>query len=248
MHSTIQNARRRAALICTRGLLIAGVGAALAGCNTTGTTIDTTAAGIPNDYHQRHPITLKEGTKSVVLLVGAGRGGLSPMQRAEVLAFAQSWKREATGGVSIDRPVGAPNERAASDALRETLSIMEQAGVPHDGIGIQPYHPASPVAPLRLNYPLTTATAGPCGLWPDDLGASYEVKHFENRQYYNLGCATQRNLASMVAEPADLVQPRAEQPAYTGKRTFGIDKWRKGDSPATTYPDASKGAISDLGK
>ena len=52
----------------------------------------------------------------------------------------------------------------------------------------------------------------------------------------------------MVDNPPDLVQPRAETPAYTAKRTFGIDKWRKGESPATTYPDTNKGAISDLGK
>jgi len=44
------------------------------------------------------------------------------------------------------------------------------------------------------------------------------------------------------------VQPRGETPAYTAKRVFGRDKWRKGESPATTYPDTNKGAISDLGK
>ena len=55
-------------------------------------------------------------------------------------------------------------------------------------------------------------------------------------------------LASMVAEPSDLVQPRAETPAYRAKRTYGVEKWRKGESPATTYPDASKGAVSDVGK
>ena len=52
----------------------------------------------------------------------------------------------------------------------------------------------------------------------------------------------------MVAEPADIVQPRSETPPYAAKRTFGMDKWRKGESPATTYTDANKGAISDLGK
>ncbi len=170
------------------------------------------------------------------------------MQRAEVLAFAQNWKRDATGGVTVDRPVGAANERAANDTLKEALSIMQQAGVPNNGIGIQPYNPGEKLATLRLNYPLIVADAGPCGLWPDDLGPSYDTKHFENRQYYNFGCATQRNLAASVAEPADLVQPRAEGPTYPAKRSAGVDKWRKGNSPATTYPDAGKGAISDLGK
>ena len=146
MHANIQTARRRAVAIGARGLLIAGFAAALAGCQTTTAEIDTTG-GIPNDYRARHPITVSEGNKSLVLLVGAGRGGLSPMQRAEVLAFAQNWKRDATGGVTIDRPVGAPNEHAATDTLKETLSILEQAGVPHDGIGIRPYNPVDPQFP-----------------------------------------------------------------------------------------------------
>jgi pilus assembly protein CpaD len=246
MHSTIQTARRRAASIGARGLLIAGFAAALAGCSTTNAVIDTTG-GIPNDYRARHPITVKEGNKSLVVLVGAGRGGLSPTQRAEVLAFAQNWKREATGGVTIDRPVGAYNEHAATDTLRETLSIMEQAGIPHNGIGIRPYNPVTRNAPLRLNYPLMKAVAGPCGLWPDDLGPSYEQKHFENREYYNFGCASQRNLASMVADPADLVQPRGESPANAPRRGAVIEKYRTGAPPSGTY-DGYKGNVSDLAK
>ena len=247
MHYDILNvARRRATAICARGMLIASFAAALAGCNTT-TALDTTGS-VPLDYRERHPITVKEGKKTLVLFVGSGRGGLSPQQRAEVLAFAQSWKRDATGGVTIDRPVGGANERSAGDTLKEALSIIVQAGVPNNGIGIRTYSAGNKLGTLRLNYPLIVAEAGPCGLWPDDLGPSYDTKHFENKQYYNLGCASQRNLAAMVAEPSDLVQPRAETPAYRAKRTYGVEKWRKGESPATTYPDASKGAVSDVGK
>jgi len=247
MHSaTLNVASRRAAVVGARCLLVAGFAAALAGCNTT--TAQDTTGSIPSSYAERHPIKIKEGKKTLVLFVGAGRGGLSPTQRAEVLAFAQNWKRDATGGVTVDRPVGTANERAANDTLREALSILGQAGVPSNGIGIQPYNPGDKLATLRLNYPLMVADAGPCGLWPDDLGPSYDTKHFENRQYYNFGCATQRNLAASVAEPADLVQPRAEGPTYQAKRAAAIEKWRKGNGPATTYPDATKGAISDLGK
>jgi pilus assembly protein CpaD len=246
-HLAFTVARRHAARFCTRGLLIAGLAAALAGCNKT-TATDTTG-GIPIDYRDRHPIAVKEGKKSLTLFVGAGRGGLSAMQRAEVLAFAQNWKRDATGGVTIDRPVGGANERAINDTLKEALSIIVQAGVPNSGIGVQPYQAGGEKTPtLRMNYPLMVAQAGPCGLWPDDLGPSNDPRHFENRPYYNLGCSTQRNLAAMVENPHDIVQPRAESPPYTAKRTFGVDKWRKGESPATTYTDSNKGAISDLGK
>jgi pilus assembly protein CpaD len=237
----------RLATLGARGLIVAALALLAAGCNKTTATSETIDT-VPSDYRARHPIALKEGRHSLALHVGPGRGGLSPVQRAEVLAFAQNWKRDATGGVTVDRPTGGPNERAALDTLKEVLSIIQQAGVPNEGIGIRPYESnGRRIAPLRLNYPQVVAEAGPCGLWPDDLGPTYERKHFENQQYWNFGCATQRNLAAMVAEPTDLVQPRSETPAYRAKRTFGNDKWRKGENPATVYSD-QKGAISDLGK
>jgi pilus assembly protein CpaD len=243
MHKFDLTIARRCAV---HGLLLACAAVGIAGCKTMAR--DTTGS-IPSDYRARHPITIKEKDRALTLFVGAGRGGLTPMQRAEVLAFAQTWKREATGGVTIDRPTGTPNERAAHDTTKQILSILTGAGIPNHGIGVKPYHPADGQgAVLRIRYPQMVAQAGPCGLWPDDLGPSYDLKHFDNQPYFNLGCATQRNLASMVENPADLVQPRGETPAYTGKRSTGIDKWRKGESPATTYPDTNKGAISDLGK
>ena len=239
-------AEHRAAVTMTcRILMIAGVAVTLAGCYS----VRDQTASIPSDYRDRHPIAIKEGKRSLELFVGSGRGGLTPVQRAEVLAFAHTWRREATGGVTIDRPVGTTNERAALDSLRQVLSILVGAGIPNHGIGIRPYNPGPhKLATLRINYPQIVAEAGPCGTWPDDLGPSYNPNHYENKPYWNLGCSTQRNLAAMVDNPADLVQPRAETPVYRAKRTFGTDKWRKGESPATTYPDASKGAISDIGK
>jgi pilus assembly protein CpaD len=237
----------RAIAISTRLLLIASVASFVAGCNTV--REPPSSFLVEADYRARHPIAVKEGKRTLALFVGAGRGGLSPTQRAEVFAFAQTWKADATGGVTIDRPIGGPNERASLDTLKEVLSIMNHAGVPEHGIGVRPYASnGDRIAPLRLRYSQLAAEAGPCGLWPDDLGPTYEPKHYENQHYYNFGCAQQRNLAAMVANPADLVQPRAETPIYTAKRTVGMDKWRKGESPATAYTDTQKGAISDVGK
>ncbi|MFX5268131.1 CpaD family pilus assembly lipoprotein, partial [Acinetobacter baumannii] len=62
------------------------------------------------------------------------------------------------------------------------------------------------------------------------------------------GCASQRNLASMVEEPSDLVQPRAETPAYTMRRNAAFETYRKGASTTTIYPEAEKAKLSDSGK
>jgi len=49
--------------------------------------------------------------------------------------------------------------------------------------------------------------------WPDDLGPSANNPgYLENKPYYNFGCANQANLAAMVDNPSDLVQPRSETP------------------------------------
>jgi pilus assembly protein CpaD len=105
------------------------------------------------------------------------------------------------------------------------------------------------MAALRLNYPKISATAGPCGLWPEDLGPSVHDKSYvENKDYYNYGCAYQRNMAAMIDNPADLVQPRPETPAYTARRSEAFEKYRKGAPTTTIYPEADKAKLSDTGK
>jgi len=51
----------------------------------------------------------------------------------------------------------------------------------------------------------------------------------------------------MVDNPADLVQPRGDTAAYAARRSVVLDKYRKGDSTATTYPNENKGKISNVG-
>ena len=54
----------------------------------------------------------------------------------------------------------------------------------------------------------------------------------------------------MVANPADLVQPRAETPIYAPRRTAVMEKYRLGQPTATTEVNATPpaGKITDLGQ
>jgi pilus assembly protein CpaD len=236
-----------------RGLRIAGalfgLATALGACTHTDEV--ATTASIPDDYRLRHPIAIQEANRSVVIFVGQARGGLSAEQRADVMGLGQVWMQEGTGAIVADVPTGTPNARAAADAFREAQALLTAAGVPPRGVVMRHYHPDDPrqLATLRLSYPKITAVAGPCGLWPEDLGPSVKDKgYFENKPYYNYGCAYQRNMAAMVANPSDLAQPRPETPAYTARRTEGFDKYRKGTTTTTIYPEAEKAKLSDTGK
>jgi pilus assembly protein CpaD len=229
---------------------LVGLGVALSGCMHTGEEAAATAS-VPEDYRLRHPIVIEEANKSIVVFVGQGRGGLSAEQRADVIGLAETWLHEATGAINVDVPVGTPNARMAADSMREIHALLAGAGVPPRGIIVHQYHPENPrhMAAIRLSYPKISAEAGPCGLWPDDLGPSVKNKnYFENKQYYNFGCAYQRNMAAMIDNPADLVQARPETPSYTMRRTVAFERYRKGTTTTTSYPEADKAKLSDAGK
>ena len=230
------------------GALI-GLSVTLGACNTTGGELVT--ASVPDDYRLRHPIAVQEADRSIVIFVGHARGGLSAPQRADVLGLAQTWVREATGTIVADVPVDTPNARAAASAYAEIRALLAAGGVPARAITMRHYHPDDPrtLATIRLSYPRIAAVAGPCGLWPDDLGPTLQNNGYsQNKDYYNFGCASQRNLAAMIDNPADLVQPRSETAAYTVRRTTAFEKYRKGETTTTSYPEGEKAKLSDTGK
>ena len=126
------------------------------------------------------------------------------------------------------------------------------AGVPPNDINLHRYHPSDPrqMAAIRLNYPRISAVAGPCGLWPEDLGPSIKNKSYiENKEYYNFGCAYQRNMAAMVDNP---VGPGAAATRDAGLYARGAPKpsrnIARAPSTSTTYPEADKAKLSDTGK
>jgi|ERR1700722_1188945 pilus assembly protein CpaD len=228
---------------------LAGLSVLLGGCmNSSGEVV---TASVPDDYRLRHPIVVEEANHSIVVFVGQGRGGLTASERADVAGLARTWLSEGTGAITVDVPVDTPNARAAAYTSREIRSLLAASGVPANGIRLNRFHPANPetFAAIKLSYPKITAVAGPCGVWPADLGPSImNPSYAENKSYANFGCAYQRNIAAMVANPADLEQPRPESPAYTIRRSEAFEKYRKGNPTSTAYPEEEKAKLSDTGK
>ncbi|BBF94846.1 CpaD family pilus assembly protein [Blastochloris tepida] len=209
----------------------AALATALAGCHAN----HVVESGYPVTVADRHPIRIVEGRATHEVLIGTGRGSLTAVQRAELTAFAGGWRRRGTGPVFIEVPAGTDNEQAARAASREVRSLLVATGIPSHGISVLPYQPfpEDTLAPVRVVYPVVKAEAGPCGVWPDDLGVQDMFHQAENRQYWNFGCANQRALAAMVDNPADLVQPRREQAPSAARRQTVVEKYIKGEDPAT---------------
>ena len=249
MTNTLSVNRHRT--LCLLGALM-GLSVMLGACtDITGSTGEIATARVPEDYRLRHPIAIQEADRSVVIFVGHARGGLSAAQRADVIGLARIWVSEGTGAIVADVPVDTLNAGAAASSFQEIKGLLAASGVPPHAVTMRHYHPDDPrtLPTIRLSYPRIAAVAGPCGLWPEDLGPSIkDPGYFENKSYYNFGCAYQRNMAAMIDNPSDLVQPRPETPAYTPRRTEAFEKYRKGSDTTTQYPEADKAKLSDTGK
>jgi pilus assembly protein CpaD len=103
---------------------------------------------------------------------------------------------------------------------------MREAAFDESSIAIEHYHEdrdAQP--PIRVSYLRYVADGPECGHWPTNL-----AEEPKNLAHPNLGCATQRNFAAMVANPADLLGPRANTGRPGERRDQVWEKYVKGES------------------
>src|ERR1700749_3633828 len=140
MMSTFATSGRRHSLQLGGALI--GLAMTLGGCHTA--SQDYVTSGAADDYRLRHPIAITEATKTTVVFVGHGRGGLTATQRDDVMGLARTWVREGTGGVLAEVPVDSPNARAAAATMHDIRSVLMAGGVPANGIATRPYRPANP--------------------------------------------------------------------------------------------------------
>lgn len=228
-----QAARRMAVL----AVLTASLGA----CSNVDRTVATSA--IPTDYHERHPILLANGVHSLDIFLAGGGGQLDLRQKQDIAAFAATYLAQGQGRIRVMVPRGQVNAQAAEATLTAVRRGLAAAGVKGD-IEVGSYAVASArlASVLRLSFvELQARAAHHCGDWPDDVGSGPTVEGWENRPYYNLGCASQQTFAAQVDDPRDLVKPRAEQPGDVLMRTRAIQDLRgtpeapKGQDPSTEF-------------
>ena len=241
-------AKRRGSHAARLLALLAGA-TMLAGCVTTNQ--DVVVGPTPSDYRQRHPIGHQGRAAHGRAVHRQQARHATPAQRADVLRLrarmaARGERRHPHRLAGRHRAT----QHAAAGAMHEVRAILAAAGVPANGVAVRPYRPRDPLklATLRISYPRIAAEAGPCGLWPDDLGPTYRARAQGKPRILESRLRLAAQSRRHGGEPADLVQPRGETPPYTGRRTTVLDKYQRGESTAAINPDAGKGKISDVGQ
>jgi len=212
----------------TAKLLAAGlVALALSGCRTLEDPGEVTNWTLV-DASQRHPIMVKQSPSKIRLRVHQGADGLTPHQRARLTNFLVQYRRTGMGNskLVIAAPSGSPNEIAAMHAVADIRDLVSESGFSDDIVSVEAFHDeADPQPPIRVSYLRYVAQAPQCGDWSVNL-----ADNPRNLHYPNFGCAQQANLAAMVANPADLLEPRTGGARDSSRRDVVYGKYVKGDS------------------
>ena len=202
----------------------------LAGC-ASHSKRDFTVGSVQHTYKTKHPIVIDEGEKTLDIPVASQSSGLPRAVASSIEGYGGEFLQAANGTITIMVPSGSSNESGARAILPSVTNALTVSGVPAHRMNVTSYYAAEhgATAPIRLSYIAVTAKVEQCGKWPEDLAA----QNNNNQNYHNFGCASQNNLAAIIANPADLLAPRGTTPIDAARRNQVIESYRNAENTAT---------------
>jgi pilus assembly protein CpaD len=225
-----------------RAIAITGMAMlALAGCRPGDEPGVHVAGWTMIDATQRHPIIVSQQPANMTVRVAKGANGLSPPQRASIVQFLNRYRGSDSGNgrLAVAVPRGASNEVAALHAVADMRFLLREYGIDDTRIAMQPYDAnGDSQAPIRISFSRFVAEGPECGHWGKNLADDPR-----NLPHANHGCATQRNFAAQVANPADLLGPRTMTPGVSERRDTVWEKFVKGESTIAKKDSEEKAQV-----
>ena len=204
--------RSRVLAVAATVAVVASV--ALVACEEQRRLPDYVAVSL-NDTTMRHPIGFDQRREVLNVDLPPRASNLSHNQIADMQRFVARYKAEGVGRLTVSVASGA------SQALDDLGRILKEANiVPSQVTKIRHSDAHRARAVVRLSYARPTAVPPECGHWHRDIGRERERLH-----YPEFGCATQSNLAGMVANARDLQRPQDEQPRSAERRSQSWSKY-----------------------
>lgn len=179
-------------------------------------------------------------TVRVEMPVDPRDSGLTWAQLELIEALAGEYKARGHGPFVISYPQNAGNAEAAISAIADVRTALYGHGLDWRQIAGGAYEAGGYAqAPLIISFTRYRALPPQCdGRWTDvrNTGAG--------RGWGDFGCATEQNLAAMVADPRDLVSARTLDDPDAARRQNVIDQWRRGENTASQRSAGESGTVS----
>lgn len=233
--SIVHRSRRHAGMVATASF----IAVSLSGC--LGYSLEEQSYHVGTTIDERYPIKVEQGVARLDIGVSGHDSRLSGHDEVRVAEFVREYRAQGSGPFVVARPVGGGRDIPSAGKVARIQKVLHRAGLPGDAVNYRIYKPrkGEPGSSVILTYSRFQATSPECGDWSTNSAIAYN-----NRQFGNFGCATQKNLAAMVANPRDLVTPRTMDPADAARRDIVIEAYRKGDSTSSERAAQESGNVS----
>ena len=170
--------------------------------------------------------------------------GLSRTQAEALSGFVSDWMTASGGDITLKAPEHGADPAGAYRTVTAARDYLISRGVEPGKVRIVGYEAGGDArAPILVGYMRYHAAGPDCGqAWSD------VTQVHDNQAYPEFGCAVTANIAAQIADPADLLTPRASAPVDAQRRQTVTDKYRQGGLTATTADPQADGTFSKGGQ
>ena len=182
-----------------------------------------------------HPISVEPGYRSIRISAPLSGGRLSTDESAQLAMFVADFLSGGNGALTVSVPAGADSSETIG-LVGEKLVAM---GVPRSRILVGTAAEAG--GHIEIGYVAYAAHTAPCGNWTQDANDTDE-----NLPMPDFGCSVQHNIAAMVANPRDLVEPRGTGKSDAERRVTLTKQYETGAVTASSKTQEQSGAVSSV--
>lgn len=170
------------------------------------------------DYRQNHPLVVEPSL--VVLDLASATGAVAAGDEDRLAAFAGEYLRRGKGPLEIWVGAASDADARAKGYGQAIAASLLKAGLRPAELGprLVMDDPAIPPETALLRFRSNAVRLPECYDWSDGP---------RNAPSANFGCAVQRNIGLMVADPNDLVERRDLAPAQGTRPADTVDKYQK---------------------
>lgn len=192
--------------------------------------------GIPTQpTMNKNPIEVAESVERLELYSRPSGMELSARDEYAVMQFLRAYGQSGSGPIYINRPSGHQGAVGVAQTDRILRGLMAQAGLNPSSAQSGEYqsYPGAP-APVVVSYRTLKTIVPRCpGLTDLSLTA-------DNAVTPGFGCFASANLAAMVANPRQLVDPKAIDTPNAQRRQVVYDRYINGEATGSARPSGQQ--------
>jgi len=185
----------------------------------------------------RNPIKVAESIERLELYTRPNGLELSARDKLAVAQFLDGYGRSGEGALFINRPSTAVSGLGTQQAEAVIRNLMAQGGLNPNSVQTGQYasYPGSP-APVVVSYRTLRAIPADCHA----MGNLTDT--YSNQAPAGFGCFQSANLAAMITDPRQFLEPYASGQPNAQRRQVVYDRYIQGETTAAQVnPDQRVG-------